>query len=114
MSQRENPIRPPLSYRESRHSSRSQTPSYSSSKPPGYTGPRNLVLCFDGTANRPDSGHGTNVGILFQSLDKHTDKQVCYYQPGIGMSRLCLYSEFFINGLVRHVHPSDERFRDLA
>ncbi|KAG8945742.1 hypothetical protein FRC04_000601 [Tulasnella sp. 424] len=84
MAQREIPNRASLPYRESRYSRRSQTPSYSSSKPPGYTGPRTLVLCFDGTANRPESGHGTNVGILFESLNKHTDKQVCYYQPGIG------------------------------
>ncbi|KAG8923715.1 hypothetical protein FRC01_012447, partial [Tulasnella sp. 417] len=46
--------------------------------------PRNLILCFDGTAKYFNDGN-TNVIRLFQGLDKmRTDKQLCYYQPGIG------------------------------
>ncbi|KIO32131.1 hypothetical protein M407DRAFT_18941 [Tulasnella calospora MUT 4182] len=46
--------------------------------------PRNLILCFDGTAKYFNDGN-TNVIRLFQGLDKmKTDKQLCYYQPGIG------------------------------
>lgn len=46
--------------------------------------PRNLILCFDGTAKYFNDGN-TNVIRLFQGLDKmKTDEQLCYYQPGIG------------------------------
>ncbi|KAG9002752.1 hypothetical protein FRB90_011321, partial [Tulasnella sp. 427] len=46
--------------------------------------PRNLILCFDGTAKYFNDGN-TNVIRLFQGLDKmRTDSQICYYQPGIG------------------------------
>lgn len=46
--------------------------------------PRNLILCFDGTAKYYNDGN-TNVIRLFEGLDKNkTDRQICYYQPGIG------------------------------
>lgn len=46
---------------------------------------RNLVLCFDGTSNKPGEKI-TNVLRLFQALNKNDEKkQLCYYQPGIGM-----------------------------
>ncbi|KAI6044762.1 hypothetical protein EDC04DRAFT_260585 [Pisolithus marmoratus] len=47
-------------------------------------GPRMLVLCFDGTAGQFDSDN-TNVVKFFGLLRKDAvDKQLCYYQPGIG------------------------------
>ena len=46
--------------------------------------PKKLVLCFDGTGNSFND-ENTNVVRLFSVLDKdRTDKQLCYYQPGIG------------------------------
>ncbi|KAG8905239.1 hypothetical protein FRB99_000406 [Tulasnella sp. 403] len=46
--------------------------------------PRTLVLCFDGTANAL-SNENTNVVRLFAALEKHRrERQLCYYQPGIG------------------------------
>ncbi|KIO32129.1 hypothetical protein M407DRAFT_18939 [Tulasnella calospora MUT 4182] len=48
---------------------------------------RNLILCFDGAAKYSNNGN-TNVIRLFQSLDKmKTDKQLCYYQPGMGTTK---------------------------
>ncbi|KAG8856463.1 hypothetical protein FRB96_006429 [Tulasnella sp. 330] len=45
---------------------------------------RTLVLCFDGTGNSFDD-ENTNIVRLFSALDKtRPDKQLCYYQPGIG------------------------------
>ena len=45
---------------------------------------RTLVLCFDGTGDRFDDSP-TNVVRLFSLLDKsNPDKQLVYYQPGIG------------------------------
>lgn len=44
---------------------------------------RTLVLCFDETSNRYNNNN-TNVVRLFEGLEKRSDRQVCYYQPGIG------------------------------
>jgi len=45
---------------------------------------RTLVLCFDGTTNQ-FSAENTNVVRLFSFLRKdNVEKQLCYYNPGIG------------------------------
>ncbi|KZV92257.1 hypothetical protein EXIGLDRAFT_614640 [Exidia glandulosa HHB12029] len=45
---------------------------------------RTLVLCFDGTAGQFD-GDNTNVVKMFSLLKKdEPDKQLVYYQPGVG------------------------------
>ncbi|THH30036.1 hypothetical protein EUX98_g4147 [Antrodiella citrinella] len=45
---------------------------------------RNLILCFDGTANQFD-GDNTNVVKFYGLLKKDSaEEQICYYQPGIG------------------------------
>ncbi|KAG9023382.1 hypothetical protein FRB95_013185 [Tulasnella sp. JGI-2019a] len=53
--------------------------------PPQTSRPRKtMILCFDGTGNSFDD-ENTNIVRLFSALDKtRTDKQICYYQPGIG------------------------------
>ncbi|KAG9016007.1 hypothetical protein FRB90_003866 [Tulasnella sp. 427] len=46
--------------------------------------PKTLILCFDGTSNSFND-ENTNVVRLFSALEKNEmDKQMCYYQPGIG------------------------------
>lgn len=70
--------------------------------------PRTLILCFDGTSDAFDDD-ATNVVRLFAALEKERpDRQLCYYQPGIGTPRhpptrlrrtLCLsesYSDFYV------------------
>jgi uncharacterized protein (DUF2235 family) len=44
---------------------------------------RNIVLCFDGT-NNEYAATNTNVVKLYAMVDKSTNDQVTYYQPGIG------------------------------
>ncbi|KIO29802.1 hypothetical protein M407DRAFT_69958 [Tulasnella calospora MUT 4182] len=46
--------------------------------------PRTLILCFDGTADSFDDDT-TNIVRLFSAFEKERpDRQLCYYQPGIG------------------------------
>jgi len=45
--------------------------------------PRTLVLCFDGTANEYGASN-TNVVKLYALLSVDTNKQLCYYQAGVG------------------------------
>jgi uncharacterized protein (DUF2235 family) len=44
---------------------------------------KNVVVCFDGTANEFASDH-TNVLKLFRILDNQPGRQVAFYHPGIG------------------------------
>jgi uncharacterized protein (DUF2235 family) len=45
---------------------------------------RNIVLCLDGTSNKY-AANNTNVVKLYAMLDRtHADRQIAYYQPGIG------------------------------
>jgi uncharacterized protein (DUF2235 family) len=45
---------------------------------------RNLVLCLDGTSNQY-AANNTNVVKLYAMLDRtHPDRQLAYYQPGVG------------------------------
>jgi uncharacterized protein (DUF2235 family) len=45
--------------------------------------PRNIVLCLDGTSNQY-AANNTNVVKLYAMLDRMQDRQLSYYQPGIG------------------------------
>lgn len=46
---------------------------------------RNLVVCLDGTGNRPRDSEGTNVEILYSLLDlSNPEEQIAYYDPGVG------------------------------
>ena len=46
------------------------------------SGPRNLVVCLDGTGNQPETGF-TNVARLFDVAEK-SPRQLVYYDPGVG------------------------------
>ncbi|EGW31620.1 uncharacterized protein SPAPADRAFT_140598 [Spathaspora passalidarum NRRL Y-27907] len=45
---------------------------------------KSLILCLDGTENEFGPKPFTNVLKLFGMLEKDSDTQLCYYQPGIG------------------------------
>ncbi|ODV85423.1 hypothetical protein CANARDRAFT_221131, partial [[Candida] arabinofermentans NRRL YB-2248] len=51
---------------------------------PVTTTPRNLILCFDGTANNFNKQSPTNILKMYKMLEKDDEQQMCYYQPGIG------------------------------
>lgn len=44
---------------------------------------KNVVVCCDGTGNQFGT-HNTNVIRLFQVIEKNTDTQMAYYDPGVG------------------------------
>jgi uncharacterized protein (DUF2235 family) len=44
---------------------------------------RNLIVCFDGTSNQ-FGAHDTNVVRLVQSLERFGQRQIVYYDPGVG------------------------------
>ncbi|KAH7030728.1 uncharacterized protein B0I36DRAFT_362548 [Microdochium trichocladiopsis] len=49
------------------------------------SGPRKLVLCFDGTGNKfKGDDSDSNILKIFRCLDREANDQFHYYQPGIG------------------------------
>lgn len=59
---------------------------------------KNIILCFDGTWNKPDysgnDGESTNVYLLSELLSK-SDKQLVYYDEGVG----CEWYDRIIGGV---------------
>ncbi|MBU0498441.1 MAG: DUF2235 domain-containing protein [Gammaproteobacteria bacterium] len=45
---------------------------------------RKLVLCSDGTGNSGGKARGTNVWRFYQALIKHPERQIAFYQDGVG------------------------------
>ena len=50
--------------------------------------PKNIVLCSDGTGNTAIKGRGSNVFKLYEALDLAPDKQIAFYDDGVGTDRL--------------------------
>ena len=46
-------------------------------------GAKNIVICLDGTGNQFKE-HNSNVVKLFRVLRRDPEKQVAYYDPGVG------------------------------
>jgi uncharacterized protein (DUF2235 family) len=45
--------------------------------------PKNIVICCDGTGNEYCKNK-TNVAKLFDAVENHTERQIAYYDPGVG------------------------------
>ena len=45
---------------------------------------KNIVVLSDGTGQEGGKGHDTNVYKLFRMLEDRTDKQVVFYDEGLG------------------------------
>lgn len=64
-----------------------------------YQGNKNIILCFDGTDNTFGPNPFSNVLKIYRMLDSsNSERQICYYQPGIGSS-LEYDSNVTFNGL---------------
>ncbi|TFK64432.1 hypothetical protein BDN72DRAFT_264633 [Pluteus cervinus] len=63
--------------------------------------PKKLILCFDGTGNKFGQ-ENSNVVRFFTALKKDDpDKQLCYYQPGVGTYTTVKFNTVFFNYLYR-------------
>lgn len=47
-------------------------------------GPKNIALCFDGTGSVIRAEGNTNVVLLFKRLSYDPERQLTYYDPGVG------------------------------
>ena len=46
--------------------------------------PKNIVIFSDGTAQKGGVGSNTNVYKLFNMIEDRTDRQIAYYDSGLG------------------------------
>lgn len=46
--------------------------------------PKNIVVFFDGTAKEGGRGENTNVYHMFNMVEDRTDRQIAFYDPGVG------------------------------
>ena len=48
---------------------------------------KNIVIFSDGTAQEGGLGHDTNVYKLFNMIEDRTEKQITFYDRGLGTGR---------------------------
>ena len=68
--------------------------------------PRSIILLSDGTGNSAAKLNRTNVWRLYQALDLDTDRQIAFYDDGVGTSGSKIWAAFsgaFGFGLSRNV-----------
>ncbi len=45
---------------------------------------KNIILCSDGTGNTMTKGRGSNVWKLYEAIDLTDQRQVAFYDDGVG------------------------------
>ena len=46
--------------------------------------PKNIVIFSDGTGQEGGEGYNTNVYKLFNMIEDRTERQIAFYDPGLG------------------------------
>ncbi|PKX88906.1 T6SS phospholipase effector Tle1-like catalytic domain-containing protein [Aspergillus novofumigatus IBT 16806] len=76
-------------------------------------GPKEFVLCFDGTNNKfHGDSSDSNVLKIFRMLDRTTSKQCHYYQPGIGT--YVTSASLSDSGITRKIKSAYVKAKDAA
>jgi hypothetical protein len=64
---------------------------------------KNIVVMSDGTGQEGGKGHDTNVYKLFRMLEDRTDKQVVFYDEGLGTDRRKISGNAFGAGFSKNL-----------
>jgi uncharacterized protein (DUF2235 family) len=73
------------------------------SEPPDTADGKNIVVLSDGTAKEGGEGHDTNVYKLFRMLENRTDRQVVFYDRGLGTGWRRLTGNAFGRGISQNI-----------
>ena len=46
--------------------------------------PKNIIIFSDGTGQEGGVGHNTNIYKLFNMIEDRTDRQIAFYDRGLG------------------------------
>jgi uncharacterized protein (DUF2235 family) len=65
--------------------------------------PKNIVVLSDGTGQVGGEGHDTNVYKLFRMLEDRTDRQIVFYDEGLGVDEHWLAGKVFGTGFTKNI-----------
>jgi uncharacterized protein (DUF2235 family) len=65
--------------------------------------PKNIVVMSDGTGQVGGKGHDTNVYKFFRMLEDRTDRQIVFYDEGLGTVENPLTGKIFGTGFTRNI-----------
>jgi uncharacterized protein (DUF2235 family) len=64
---------------------------------------KNIVIFSDGTGQKGGIGSNTNVYKLFNMIEDRTDKQIAYYDPGLGTDFKKITGNLFGSGFSKNI-----------
>ncbi len=65
--------------------------------------PKNIIILSDGTGQEGGKGHDTNVYKLFRMLEDRTDRQIVFYDQGLGTNGDRVGGMAFGRGIDRNI-----------
>lgn len=68
--------------------------------------PKNIVVCLDGTGNEFSKRNLTNVVRLFRAIERQSDQQIAYYDPGVGTFGKKLAGKAFGVGITQNIQEA--------
>ena len=69
---------------------------------------KNITVFSDGTCNESDKGYPTNVYKLYQAIERRTDNQVAFYDPGVGTNIYDVTGAAFGTGISKNIRECYE------
>ena len=73
---------------------------------------KNIVVFSDGTRNEMDQGYATNVSKLYQMVERRTERQVAFYDPGVGTDFFQILGSAFGVGISKNIQECYEYIVD--
>jgi len=73
---------------------------------------KNIVVFADGTRNEVDEGYATNVLKLYQMVERRTERQVAFYDPGVGTNFFKILGSAFGVGISKNIQECYEYIVD--
>ena len=70
---------------------------------PKVKGPKNIVVLSDGTGQVGGKGHDTNIYKLFRMLEDRTDRQIVFYDEGVGVEERRFTGMAFGSGFNKNI-----------
>ena len=74
---------------------------------------KNIAVFSDGTCNESDKGYPTNVYKLYQAIERRTDNQVAFYDPGVGTNLYKVTGSALGTGISKNIRECYEYIVDV-
>ena len=74
---------------------------------------KNIAVFPDGTCNESDKGYPTNIYKLYQAIERRTDNQVAFYDPGVGTNLYKVTGSALGTGISKNIRECYEYIVDV-